>query len=479
MRSHRTTIIYLFLIVMAVAAVYTNSLPNDFVWDDNWLVVNNPDVADPSFASVKNFFTRDLGYFFEKSNFYRPLQALSYMLDRMVWGQNAAAYRGVNIFIHALNCLLVFLLLRRSFGNRPVCLFSTLFFAVHPVNTSAVAYIAGRADLLALLFLLGATWAFVRSMDTGKNMWRAAGAVFFLAAMLTKEICVVWPIIAFIAARDLKPSSRGQTQGSAPGFIAGTALMSGIYIILRLTVLKFASLSVQAENVPSLFRRVLALGPVVLTYLRLLILPNDLRMDRDFTIPAGLEDPRVLLSVLILGALVFVLRRPVRTSPLFRFGGAWFIIFLVPSLNVLLPLNSPLSEHWLYIAMPGVCFILARGLTVLMSRSAAPRSTVYVILGVLVGAYGLVTVHVNRVWRNEGTLFSYITRFREINPRANYNLGRIHLEEGRTKEALEELEKAVRLREDYYEAWLALSVAYLRNGEPERSRKSFDRALQL
>jgi Flp pilus assembly protein TadD len=479
MRYDKRTIIYLLLVAAAAAVVYMNSLPNEFVWDDVWLVVDNPDIAEPSLASLKNFFTRDLGYFFEKSNFYRPLQALSYMVDRMLWGLNAGAFRSVNILLHTLNSLLVFLLLLRYFRNRTVCLFSALFFAVHPVNTSAVAYVAGRADLLALFFLLGATWAFVRSMDTGRNIWRAAAGVFFLAALLTKEICVFWPLVVYVGARDLSPPGDRKVKGSALRFAAGTALMSAVYILLRLTVLRFASFSVQAENVPSLFRRVLALGPAVLTYLRLLVLPYDLRMDRDFNIPPGLHDPRVLLSILILAALVLVLKRPAGKSRLFRFGGAWFLVFLVPSLNVLLPLNSPLSEHWLYIPMPGICFILALGLTAAIRKLPAGKSAGYVILGVLVGAYGLVTVEMNRVWRSEETLFSYITRFREINPRANYNLGRIHLQRGRIEEALDELEKAVRLREDYYEAWLALSVAYLRNGEPVRSRKSFERAVQL
>ena len=468
--------LYILMIAACVFVVYANCVTNDFVWDDNWLIVDNPDVSSFSLSSAGNMFTKDLGYFFEKSNFYRPLQSLSYMAERKLWGLDPAGYRTVNILFHAFNCVLIFFILRRFFPDTGAALVSVVFFAVHPVNTSAVSYVAGRADLMALFFLLAATLNLIRYLDGGSVARACLSAAAFVMALISKEISIVWPLAAALVTYAI---GSGKAGSRAKPLILGTGALAAVFLLLRLTVLKFAPLSAQAENVPALYRRALAAGPVLLEYLRLLVFPNDLRMDRDFTVPSAIADPRVIFSAAFLAAAVFFLRRPVKRSRELQLGIGWFAVFLLPSLNIIIPLNSPLSEHWLYMTMPGVCIALAWSISSLNSRFPGLRKRLYISAGIALAAYGAVTIGVNGHWKNEETLFSYIAEFGQVNPRANYNLGKIYLENGEIDKAIEQLARAVEVRKDYYEPTVYLAVAYLGKGDQERAMEYFRRAAAI
>src|SRR3989338_10995530 len=128
-------------------AVYANSLQNDFVWDDEYLITNNTHVKSPSLTNVVQLFKDNLGKYGEdKNNFYRPLQELSYMIDYAVWGLNAAGFHLVNLLLHILTAFLLFLIIDEASRNKIAAVVASSFFFVHPLNVEAVAYIAGRAD---------------------------------------------------------------------------------------------------------------------------------------------------------------------------------------------------------------------------------------------------------------------------------------------------------------------------------------------
>ena len=67
------------LLVAAVLIVYASALPNAFLWDDLYLVVGNP--AIKSFANLPRLFVSDLFPAGIRSGYYRPLQALTYLVN--------------------------------------------------------------------------------------------------------------------------------------------------------------------------------------------------------------------------------------------------------------------------------------------------------------------------------------------------------------------------------------------------------------
>jgi len=91
-------------------------------------------------------------------SYYRPLLIVSYLIDKYVWGLEISFMHLENILFHLFNTLLVFAIARKvivmqSSESGMVPFTSALLFAVHPINTEAVDWIAGRTDLLAAFFL--------------------------------------------------------------------------------------------------------------------------------------------------------------------------------------------------------------------------------------------------------------------------------------------------------------------------------------
>jgi len=125
------------------------------------------------------------------SYYYRPLLELSYWLDNLLWGMEAAVMHLESVLLHCANALLVFLLARRMTGGAGnfslVPLLAALFFAMHPVNVESVAWIAGRTDPLLALFALSACLFWLRWLEELRPRDLCLALLLFAAALLVKE----------------------------------------------------------------------------------------------------------------------------------------------------------------------------------------------------------------------------------------------------------------------------------------------------
>ncbi|MCM8808210.1 MAG: hypothetical protein NC926_09795, partial [Candidatus Omnitrophica bacterium] len=134
----------LFFLGIFSSIVYFNSIFNPFIFDDYGLIIENTFIKN--FKYLKLLFTTNLyegaG---EKTLFYRPLQSLSYALIYKFFKLNPIPYHLLNIFLHIGCSILFFLLLKEIYGER-IAFLSSLLWAIHPINTEAVTYIAGLAD---------------------------------------------------------------------------------------------------------------------------------------------------------------------------------------------------------------------------------------------------------------------------------------------------------------------------------------------
>lgn len=478
----RNNLIFAVILFLIGIGVYLNAVPNGFVWDDKNLILNNPDIQSINPANIKTLFTHDLIYRIDRSNFYRPLQSFSYMFDFVLWGKAAAGFHITNAVIHSLNGCLIFLLLLLLFGNPAASFIGALFFIVHPLQTSAVTYIAGRADLLALFFLLSATFFMFKNRDNDSLSSLVLCAASFMLALLSKELSVVFPVFALIYL--WLDGEKHDKKGHKLFYVL--AAIGLIYLLLRMTVLKFTSFESQAINPPPLGMRALLLWPVVVTYFRLIIAPYDLRMDRDITIPNSIIDPTVLASIVIIIAAVAIFWRPLKKNRTLRLGCGWFFIFLFPSLNIIVPLNAPISEHWLYIPFFGISIAATAGIAWILNvnvraRHAVPLRrvwTVSIIAIILISAYAATTIYVNQFWKDENTLFSYIGKFKKVHFRAHLNLGTQYYEAGNYREAIVEFEKVLKRAPDDYNTLVLMAASHARLHHSESALRYFKEAVR-
>jgi len=165
---HPWFVLFAFLVIGF--SIYAPAIKGELVWDDHYLVGENPFFRSPVFAG--EVFRHYL--FFESfSTYYRPVQNLSYIADYWLWGNSPVGYHCTNVLFHALAAWLLFLLLRRLLPRlmengrlaSVVALVVSSAWLVHPVHNAAVAYISGRADSLAAAFALGAWLLWLKSRE--------------------------------------------------------------------------------------------------------------------------------------------------------------------------------------------------------------------------------------------------------------------------------------------------------------------------
>ncbi|MBI4335874.1 MAG: glycosyltransferase family 39 protein, partial [Candidatus Omnitrophica bacterium] len=214
--------------------IYSPSLANQFIWDDIHLVVNEDLIRD--FNRLPDIFRTHLFHNTGGSNFYRPLQTLSFMVDYRIWGLNPFGYHLTNTLLHLLNVILIYFFVSAIFKNPDAGFLTSLVYAVHPVNTEAVTYISGRADPLGGLFFLAALLFYIKFRSRGGGLIPLFLSVLFFAfALLTKEATLVLPLVLIIYdALILKIRSVNFRHLAAylPYF-----LIFAVYTILRLFIL--------------------------------------------------------------------------------------------------------------------------------------------------------------------------------------------------------------------------------------------------
>ena len=148
-----SSLLPLILITVLGFAVYGNAINGAFLWDDQLLIKDNQYIRDYSYLGQIFSSDTEAGAG-EQSGFWRPIQIFTYTIEYSLWQLNASGYHLTNIILHILVALSVFWLVNILFDNQRLALFTGLLFVAHPIHTGAVAYISGRADSLAALFML-------------------------------------------------------------------------------------------------------------------------------------------------------------------------------------------------------------------------------------------------------------------------------------------------------------------------------------
>ena len=412
----------LFCAVLAVA-VYVPGLPGAFVYDDHRLIVDNDGLKrpfDPSRAFLRDYYASDLDA--TGLGYYRPIAILSNELDYRLGGGGALLFHLTNLLLHLAATCCVFALARRLAPSGVVApAVAASLFALHPAHAESVAFISGRVDPLATVFVLATILLHLRANGANRPWpWRVAAAGAWLLGLLSKEMAVTAPVLAAVLEAGLEglPSRRDLT-ARALRYVPYLAV-AGVYLAARVTALGHLLAPSPEGAALSVAKPFVALG----TYLRWLALPPfGLNLEPE---PAG-GSWAVLAALGILAALVVLLffwRRGYRVELATTFAAG---VALLPVLQ-LKPLETALSERFLYLpsafAMTLVGLLAARWR---LTRGRVATLTAVVLLG---GLYVAILVPRSRLWRDEVKLWMAKDAEEGGSLKARLNLGRAHHRRG-------------------------------------------------
>lgn len=461
-------IVFLLISFLCVLA-YFNSATNPFIWDDEGLIIKNTLIKD--WHSWPKAFSNDLFFgSLSGSNFYRPVQTISYIWDYFFWQLNPIGYHITNILLQISVSFLAFLLIYVISGKLIVSFAAAALFAVHPVHTESVTYISGRADLFLGLFVLAALLAFIRSLESdarGKRFYFYISLILFILGLLSKELAATFPflILAFIFyyRKDDFKKSRFFVQKVLPFFI-----IDFIYLILRLSPLRFiTSKPPVLTNYPFLLRLV-ALPKVIFSYLKLLILPVDLHMSRSFNPPEDFWP--VFLTWFLLGIVMCVFlnfaRNNQRRNAIY-FTGVWFLIFLLPQAGIV-PINAFIAEHFIYLSSLSFCVLVA-----FISYKFLKKEMFVFTFSGLVIFYILLTISRNTEWKYPVVFYERLIKFSPNSFMAHNNLGLEYQRRRQYDKGISEYKKALIIAPGLLEARSNLANLYYEMGRFKDAEREY------
>jgi tetratricopeptide (TPR) repeat protein len=422
------------VVVLTVLVAYAQAIGGPLLWDDRYLILDVPLVERdaPLIEHLKRPLWSGDGVQHLSHAYYRPLVTLSFSLDHRLHGPNSGGYHLTNIVIHALAALALFTLLRR-FDIRPwTSAALAAGWALLPRLAEVGAWISGRADGLAGLFVLLSLLAWGPTLGR-----RALAALLVGIGLLAKEsaaagiaaiFCLEW-----VSARGLPLTRRLQRVITrcwpfAP-FIAG-------YLTLRLGLVGY-----RTETDPlSSVARVRSVLEAVATYASMLLdplRPSALIGRVGAVTLTGTLVGTVILAVCALLAWRF--RR--RVGEIQAIGLGLFVFALFPVLHIVpIPVRTLAADRFLYLPTAGLVLALAPSVDSLFR--ARPRSGIGALA--VLGLLFVCCVRRVGVWSNEVDFWvSTYLAAPPTNHAATVELSGVYFRAGRYEEALELSERAL------------------------------------
>lgn len=509
------------LILLLGFLAYANTFSVPFTFDDEEYIVNNPAI-------------RDFGYFMDharlnglavqqdvKNNvIIRPLAYLTFALNYRLHGLAVTGFHLVNLILHLGNGLLVYWLVtlilgtqhfsgapppaeadaRRQPGLFPQ--FTALLFVVHPVQTQGVTYIVQRFTSLATLFYLGAMIAYLLAARTSSRAVRracySAALVAAVAAMWSKEIAFTLPVMILLCDGLFLP-------GDGKRRLARMAPLFLTMVIIPLTLLRLSgtgdkksndlagSLNLANFDNISGWDYLVTQFRVIVTYIRLMLVPVRQNLDYDYPLFRSLLTPQPGASFLLLCALLLaaclLLRRSrmphdatASWARMTAFGILWFFIALSVESSVI-PISDLIFEHRLY--LPSIGFIIAvlSSLEMLRvrlgHRHPRPVAAAVPLLMAVALALAVATFLRNSVWRDPVVFWRDVTKKSPAKPRPHTHLGNAYLQRGRIDEAMREFHTVLSLNPRAYKAHHSLALAYIRLRLFDEAEREFQAALTI
>ena len=459
--SRRVVAVACGALVLAVFAAYANSLSGPFVYDDKDSIVNNLTLRhlwplSEVLAPLSGGLTVSV----------RPALNLSLALNFAAGGLDVRGYHAVNVLIHALACLTLFGLVRRTlaqpslrarFGAAavPVAFTVAALWALHPLQTEAVTYLVQRAESLMGLFYLLTLYGFMRSVDApAPRRWQVLSVAACLLGMATKENMVSAPVLVLLLDRAF-----------VAGSFAGAWRRRGFYAALAATWILLGGLLASTGGNRggsaglgvdiSWWDYVLTQFPALVHYVRLSFWPTPLVFEYGTFWIGSLADVwlQACVVVALIAGTVFAWWR----KPAVGFLGAWFFAALAPT-SLIPGMTQRIVEHRMYLPLaPLVGLIVAtvylrggrRGLAALLALAAG---------------LGFLTFQRNADYRSEIALWGDTATKRPANAGAHASLGAALADVGRMAAAVPEYETALRLRPNFLTARNNLGSALISIG---------------
>ena len=480
------------LLVAVVWLIFGQTLHYGFVNfdDDGYFSANYHVKAGLTWSSVSWAFRT--GY---ASNWH-PLTWLSLMLDAQLFGTGPAGPHLTNVILHAINTLLLFLLLKRLTSTLWPSASVAALFAIHPLHVESVAWVSERKDVLSGLFFLltllmyaryaqgvtGGKWQ-VTGTETAeaapdsscvkchKSLFYGLALLFFALGLMSKPMLVTLPFVLLLL--DYWPLERFTIRGSIwekiPFFVFSAASCVATVIAQRDPIMSMNAL-------PFTLRLNNAMVSVV-TYVTQMVWPVNLAAyyPYQFDTPAW-QIAGVGLLLLFITVLAF---QTARRFPFFPVGWLWYLGMLVPVIGLVQVGGQAHADRYTYLPQIGLYLVIVWGIRDWTAgwrwRQPALGMAAFSVVAVLMICSWKQTAY----WQNDEALWTHALACTDGNYTAHNNLGYVLVAQGRPAEAIKHYEEALAINPNYSEVINNLGTALLDEGRLDEAAQYYHRAIEI
>jgi len=503
------------ILIIVALVTFGNTLMNSFIWDDVIFLRDDPyiKISNPLFFLKPDYWIK---YFRGTPGRYRPLRSILFSIEYRLWGLNPMFYHLRNIVLHTIVVVLIFLFLKKwvFFDNERLAFLTSLVFAVHPVHVESVAWIKNCTDIFCLIFFILSFHFFLKSQEsmsqsrklrdcgyrddgdgdtqakacdyhnnTAESQSEACGyhdnvvgvpfrvrkkvvlsvvyyilaIVFYILSVLAKEMGVTLPVVILAYLWIVRKEKN---------LVKNLIKLSG-YIVLLIAVFIYkvfvlepeAPLTVEISYIIKTFGE----------YVQILLFPFNLCAERNLGKVMSFFEPTFLLGIfsLIVITLIFVYIKNL------RFPLAFFMITILPVLNIIYLVGRPLAEQRMYIPSLGFCMVLGY----IFDRMWEEKLTQKIFV-LLVALYAIVAIDRNFDWRDPITFWEK-TLYQTGSPRAFLNLGEAYLSIGDNELGIRVSKQALRYDPSFVGALANIGIGYMKLGEKEKALECFYKSLMM
>jgi protein O-mannosyl-transferase len=481
--------VLLVLLVLVTILAYQPVWHAGFTWDDDDYITKN--------STLHTLDGLRLIWFAPGATIqYYPLTFTTFWMEYHLWGLNPLGYHLVNVSLHAGNAILIWLILRKL--NVRGAWLTAGIFALHPVCVESVAWVTERKNTLSGLFYLGSMlvalkfWLPVETSSEsymtgcdkdskavfGERKFYWLAFVFYICALWSKTTTLPLPAVIMLLVwwkrgrviwRDIYPLGPFMAVGVAIGLITMHA--------------EKALGAVGNEQALSSLQGCLLASRDVWFYLGKLFWPHSLV----FVYPRwkiNASEWTAYLPVLALVAGLSILwwkRNGWGRAPLVAFLYFVALLFLVLGFfNVFYFRYSFVADHFQYLASIGPLALAAAGITTALGSL---RKINLFLKPVFCGAFlltlGVLTWRQSRMYADVETLWRTTIDRNPACWMAHGNLGDVLLKEGRSNEAIVQLQQALAIKPDEAITHNDLGNALLERGEMDEAIACFQRAIAI
>lgn len=432
----------------------------------------------------------------EQSNFHRndpsrPLVYLSFTLNYLFGELDPFGYRFVNLLLHIINMLLVFLIAGKIFQlffkaeYIWLALVVALIFGVHPVNTVIIGIAFNRSSALGGFFLLSSLFIFWNATEKSKPIWYVISYLMFIGALFSRQDSIVLPAIVFLLDWLIISNNRKEILKKRLRWHIGFVIILSLYLLYRFLYFgQLGDLEARAgwENIDYL----LIQPYVLIRYVWMLLIPSGFCIDHKILPIRNLFDQRLILPVLMLGFItVMIYKVYKKKGPQGRhavFSLLWFTILLLPT--TVIPTTTAMADNRLYLSGIGIflavvmlVYALSTKISLLQQKFYKGAASVAIILYFLL----LISMNQKRIslYNHPLLLWKDVIKQYPYSSRPHNNIGLLYSKKGEIDKAIVYYLKALELNPNNVKAYQNLGNAYYALNKYEEAMHKYKKVINL